>query len=523
MSGEKQLYFRRDHWKEDNVMLETLFDPDRDGFNPLTSMIDIVEILIPVQADAFHREILRYTRGRLIRVRDVLESMEKLSFVFLKRLLFEIFQTSSAPFRGEPMEGVQVLGVQEVQNLTFDTLFIPGMNEEILPSGRMKSLIPYSLRKHFGLKDQGDQMRVQSYYLWSAILNARHVKIFYSNADDLLGAKGMSRYIYQLRYGGLNIPVQEKILDLELDGFDSQKKEIRVTGGRLAELEKFLQERGLSPSSLLMYLRCPFQFYLTYVLGLEEESPAESGLDARDMGTVIHEVMYRLYLPFVGKEIEEKDYEKIKGKVAELTQSEYQKLYPADSEDVLSGGIHWMEQEIIMRAVQRFLDFDRDRSGGMIDRLEEKVSRTISTEQIQDVILTGVIDRVDRMKDRFRIVDYKTGNSALITRGIDYIFKQRSPSQNLQLFFYAFLLKDHLRDQKFELGHYTLRDQNVYNPLITGKSKIHESAHIEEFEEMIKTLIDEMVDPEVPFCQTEKLDFCKNCVFISFCERQFVL
>src|SRR5699024_2059757 len=216
---------------------------------------------------------------------------------------------------------------------------------------------------------------------------------------------------------------------------------------------------------------------LTYVLGLEEESPAESGLDARDMGTVIHEVMYRLYLPFVGKEIEEKDYEKIKGKVAELTQSEYQKLYPADSEDVLSGGIHWMEQEIIMRAVQRFLDFDRDRSGGMIDRLEEKVSRTISTEQIQDVILTGVIDRVDRMKDRFRIVDYKTGNSALITRGIDYIFKQRSPSQNLQLFFYAFLLKDHLRDQKFELGHYTLRYQNVYNPLITGKSKIHESAH----------------------------------------------
>src|SRR5699024_1915319 len=78
MSGEKQLYFQRDHWKEDNVMLETLFDPDRDGFNPLTSMIDIVEILIPVQADAFHREILRYTRGRLIRVRDVLESMEKL-------------------------------------------------------------------------------------------------------------------------------------------------------------------------------------------------------------------------------------------------------------------------------------------------------------------------------------------------------------------------------------------------------------------------------------------------------------
>lgn len=521
--GKQQLYFRRDHWTEDDLILKTLFGADQDDFDPLTRMIDIVDMLIPVQPDAFHREILRYARGRLVRVRDVVESMEELSFVFLKRLLFEIFLTSSAPFRGEPMEGVQVLGVQEVQNLGFDTLLIPGMNEEILPSGRMVSLIPYSLRKHFGLKDQADQMRAQSYYLWSALLNAKDVKIFYSNSDDLLGAKGMSRYVYQLKYGDLEIPLKEKFLDLDLDGFESQKKMIFPDQKHLPEIEKFLRERGLSPSALITYLRCPFQFYLTYVLDIREESPPEAGLDARDMGSVIHEVMHQLYLPYRGKEVKGEDYEKMKEKVAEFTSSEYQKLYPSDSEDTLSAGVHWMEQEIIIRAVHRFLDYDRRREGVIIDRLEEKVSRTISTEHFPEVRLTGVIDRVDRLKEGFRIVDYKTGESKLLKRGLDYILEQRSPSQNLQLLFYAYLLKDHIGDHRFELGHYTLREADVYNAMMTRNSEYHDSSDIEKFEEGLKKMIDEMADPEVAFPQTDKLDFCRTCVFVTFCERQYVL
>lgn len=515
-----QLYFQLNDWESENPVIDILFAPGKDLFDPFDSLIYIVELLIPFQVDAFHREVLRYTRGRLIRIRDVLESEENISFVFLRKLLYEVFQTSSAPFRGEPMEGVQVLGVQEVQNLGFRTLFIPGMNEEVLPSGHLKSVIPFSLRHHFGLKDQRDQTRQQSYYLWSAILNADQVKIFYSNSDDLLGAKGVSRYIYQLRYGNLGIPVQETFLDFDLDGFDSQKKEIPWTKDRQLKVEKYLQERGLSPSALITYLRCSFQFYLTYVMNLKEDQPPETGLDARKMGTVIHDVMHQLYLPYVGRTLVDSDYEDIREKVVEVVRAEYGKSYPSDSAETLSEGVHWMEQEIVIRAVHRFLDHDRAEGEIFIERLEEKITRSLSTDRIDRVPLVGIVDRLDHKNGELRVVDYKTGNSDLKKRDIQNMLDNRSPFQNWQLWFYAYLMEEHIGDRSYQLGHYTLRNQNVFNPLeIKGLQKFGRE-ELEEFEDALKVLIDEMLDPEMTFVQTENTEFCKVCPFVTFCERQ---
>lgn len=523
ISNQNQLYFQITDWEKENPLINILFRPGKEDFDPFEGLIFIVELLIAYQSEAFHREVLRYTRGRLIRVRDVLESEENISLVFLKKLMYEVFQTSSAPFRGEPMEGVQVLGVQEVQNLGFHTLFIPGMNEEVLPSGHLKSVIPFSLRHHFGLKDQRDQMRQQSYYLWSAILNADNVKIFYSNSDDLLGAKGVSRYIYQLRYGNLGIPAQETFLDFDLDGFDPQKKEVPWSEVRQQKVENYLRERGLSPSALITYLRCSFQFYLTYAMGLREDQPSETGLDARKMGTVIHDVMHQLYLPYIGGKLAGSDYDEIREKVREVVRSEYGKSYPSDSAEVLSEGVHWMEQEIVIRAVNRFLDYDQAQGEIFIERLEERIKRTISTERMHDVSLVGIVDRMDRENGELRVIDYKTGKSDLKKKSIQTILEEKSPEQNWQLWFYVYLMQDYIGDRVYQLGHYTLRDQNVYKPLEIRKSQKFGQEDLKEFEDALKVLIDEMLDPEVTFVQTEKTEFCRVCPYITFCERQEVL
>lgn len=523
LPDSRQLYFNTEQFDGNHKLLTLLFNSSPTTSTALERMNEILEELIPYQPDVFQREIMRYVIGRLSRLADVLARIPDLSYVFLRRILFEIFQTSSVPFRGEPMDGVQVLGVQEVQNLSFNTLIIPGMNEEVLPKGKLKSLIPFSLRRYYNLDDQSDQMGTQSYYIWSSILNARKVYLLSSNTDDLLGAKGMSRFLFQLKYAGLGIPTEEKYIDLELDGFEAEEKEIRMTEERQNQLSHYLRNRGISPSSLMTYIRCPFQFYLSYVLGIREDDAPSVGLDHRDMGTVIHEVMYALYKPFQGRTITGSDFEKLQKNVADLTREEYKKIYPLDTPEALSQSVHWMEQEIIIRAVNRFLEQDKKLVGLKIEILEEKLERRISTDQISDVRLSGKIDRLDSWKGHKRVIDYKTGISKLSSRGLKELIEKRSDTHNWQLLFYAYLLREKLEEGSFESGHYTLKDKKVYNPMRNGSNNLFTQSDLDEFETALQFFIDEMVNPEIPFRQTEKISVCEYCEFNAFCERQGIL
>lgn len=521
LPDSRQIYFSSFKMATDDIVFSTLYTPLDHSSEALDRLIVILENLIPVQSDVFHREVLRYMVGRLVRLSDVLSHIKEFSIVFLKRVLLEMMQTASVPFRGEPMKGVQVLGIQEVQNLSFDTLIIPGMNEEILPTGKIKSMIPYSLRQHYGLEDQGDMHTVQSYYLWSAILQANQVYLLHSQGDDLLGAKGLSRYVFQLKYGDLKIPTEERFLDLELGGFEPGQKEIRMTENQEGLLKNYLQEKGLSPTALLSYISCPFQFFLRYVLKIREDDTPTVGLDYRHMGTVIHDVMNELYESWQHKVLSAKDFTERKDKIVPLTHTRYRNLYPEDSPESLMQGVHWVEQEIIIRAVRRFVEYDAKLQGLKIEMLEADLEQSISTDHIENVRLRGKIDRLDINKGVYRVIDYKTGTSHLNSRdGLSKLLEEQNPAHNWQVLFYAYLLKDRLGTASFEMGHYTLKDKKLYAPLITKGKAEHSSDELDQFESVLKEIIDTMIDPEIPFTQTDKVKHCKYCVFNTFCERQ---
>ncbi|MBY5957211.1 PD-(D/E)XK nuclease family protein [Membranicola marinus] len=517
----RQLYFTSDDLMASHKELAEIYAPLGTPAEALDRLIHIIDRLINVQPDVFHREVLRYMKGRLIRLNDVLSPIAAdVSFIFLKRIVYEMMQGASVPFRGEPMEGIQVLGVQEVQNLTFDTLIIPGMNEEILPSGKLKSMIPYSLRKLYGLESVSDLHATQSYYIWSAIAQAKKVDLLYSQNDDLLGAKGISRYIYQLKHGGVNIPYHEKFLDLDLSGFEAGSKEILLTHDYETRLHDYLQNKGLSPTALMSYISCSFQFFLRYILRIREDDTPRAGLDFSDMGSVIHDIMNELYKPYQNKNITVSDFKKIEEQIETLTEDQYQELYPQDRPDSLKIGIHWIEKEIIIRAVRKFIAYDRKLKGLTIEKLEATLENSVSTEKIKNVRLTGKIDRLDRINNRYRIIDYKTGQSKLVDKPLAKLLEERNPSHNWQVLFYAFLLREDLKSASFEVGHYTLKDRKMYVPLMSKRQAIHHETDLDTFEEVLIQIIDEMVDPQVPFTQTENTSRCTYCAFNIFCERQ---
>lgn len=515
-----QLYFEPEDLYRGDPLTKLLFTPMNSPIEALNRLIDICGEITPVQNKLFHREVIRFVKGRLVRFHDVLSGIEGISFGFLKRILMEMMQESSIPFRGEPMQGVQVLGLQEVQNLSFDTLIVPGMNEEILPTGKIKSMIPFSLRRYYDLEDLSGKHSTQSYYLWSAMLQARKVFLINSQGPDYLGAKGLSRYIFQLKYGGLDVSVSERYIDLDLSGFEPANKEIYLTEAHRRRLKEYLQQEGLSATAVLSYVTCPFQFFLRYILRLREDDVAVAGLDYRQMGSAIHNVMHRLYEPWKGRTISPEDFDQIHASIPSVTKEAYAALYPRDAPDVLGQGVHWVEQEVITQAVHRIVEVDREMEKLSIEILEDDREVYLDAGRIQNVRLRGKIDRVDLLDGVYRIIDYKTGSSKFNKSSIEKNWANRTPVHNWQLFFYAYLMKDVLSAQQFEMGHYTLKDKKLYAPMVIGTKINYDGNDLTKFEEVLVEMIDTMADPEIPYEQTTNTAHCKYCVFNTFCERQ---
>ena len=62
-------------------------------------------------------------------------------------LIDRIVAKEIIPFKGEPLEGVQLMGILESRALDFKNVIILGVNEGILPKGRIiNSLIPLELK-----------------------------------------------------------------------------------------------------------------------------------------------------------------------------------------------------------------------------------------------------------------------------------------------------------------------------------------------------------------------------------------
>ncbi len=70
----------------------------------------------------------------------------------VKKLFREILAQKSVPFTGEPLRGLQVMGMLETRGLGFRNVVLLGVNEKVFPKGKGEnSIIPYELKKSSGM------------------------------------------------------------------------------------------------------------------------------------------------------------------------------------------------------------------------------------------------------------------------------------------------------------------------------------------------------------------------------------
>jgi len=100
---------------------------------------------------------------------------------------------------GEPLAGLQIIGLLETRNLDFENLIFLSVNEGVLPSGKkLESLIPYDLRKGFGLPTYEHHDGIFAYHFYRAIQRAKNIYLLYNALTDGMGKGEKSRFILQM-------------------------------------------------------------------------------------------------------------------------------------------------------------------------------------------------------------------------------------------------------------------------------------------------------------------------------------
>lgn len=132
------------------------------------------------------------------------------------RLLNKMVNNIAIPFRGEPLSGLQIMGVLETRALDFENLIVLSMNEGIFPVKKVaNTFIPYNLRKGFGLSTSEHQDSIYAYYFYRMIYRAKKIFLIYDTRTEGTDIGEMSRYIYQMKYH-YRLPLKEKLVTYDI-------------------------------------------------------------------------------------------------------------------------------------------------------------------------------------------------------------------------------------------------------------------------------------------------------------------
>jgi hypothetical protein len=459
------------------------------------------------------------------------------------RLFRQLVRTEKIPFRGEPLKGLQVMGVLETRNLDFKNVFMLSLNEGAFPSTANKgSYIPYNIKQAYGLPTLGHRDAMYSYLFYRTLQRAERIFLFYNSETDVLGQGEMSRYVQQLLFeSGLNIrrhvlhnPIQPRGVSTVTISKNEQILK------NLAALNEGNQHfKGISPSALNTYIECRLQFYFKYVAKVKEPKEVEEELDARVLGVFLHDVMENFYRDLTarkGSKVVEKDdfknAERILDALIDKIFIDTYKLAPG--KPVEYAGQRLVVREIVRRFANRIISIDTEYAPFTIEALEQegltyplKIGRAPF-----EVIVGGKIDRVDSKGETMRIIDYKTGKDELDFEDVASLFSRegRRNKAAFQTLLYALMYVESPRlkiNGKSEcrvvpglINRMNLFDEGFTFGLTTGRQSVDDVRILfPQFLDHLKALFEELFDPTQPFDQTTNLDNCKYCAYSQICYR----
>jgi CRISPR/Cas system-associated exonuclease Cas4 (RecB family) len=452
----------------------------------------------------------------------------------LQKIYQRLAQRRSVAFYGEPLQGLQLLGMLETRSLDFRHLIMLSVNEGTLPASKKdNSLIPLSLKRIYGIPTIEEKDAVYAYNFYRLIQRSDEVWLLYSSDAEGLGKGEPSRFILQIKnelaMRHPNIKVQNEVVVANNHPMpDSGKIQAEKKDGITLQGINELAKKGLSPSALNRYRGCPMQFFYSDILGVQERKELSEDLESNELGTFIHEVLKDIYLRDSDRIVKAATLEDALREIDTLVDSSFQK-------EVLKGrsdeGKNHLYSEVAKMQLSHFLkkEIESIKRGKRIEisLVEDAMSNTLIVAQKgvpQEVVVKGIADRVDIVDGMLRIADYKSGRVeqkelAVADAEPD---PHKVPDKWFQVMTYAWLYcHKHNYNGPFTAGIFPLRalSSDFMSVGWEGAKELNHS-HIERFEELMGKLLTELLDPSVDIVATPDKNKCIYCPFTRICDSK---
>jgi CRISPR/Cas system-associated exonuclease Cas4 (RecB family) len=509
-----------------------VMDPGR-PFGLLKGILDLVAVLkdnSKVKDDLSMEYLYHYAIlfNRLLALNT--EYQPDIDLKGLIALYRRVVSATKLPFYGEPLKGVQVMGMLETRNLDFEQVILLNVNEDIIPSGKThNSFIPYDIRREYGLPTYHDNQAVYAYHFYHLLQHAKKIYLLYNTEPGKNAGGDKSRFIGQLLQEmpvkNPAIKITEKVLHLFPSTVDQQRiisidKDEKIRAG----IETLLTEKGLSASKLNAWLQCKLRFYFENIERLKESEEVEETMEAGTFGNAIHATLFSLYEPWLGKAIGQDAIKDMNSRIDETGMQCFAEALPDG--DLLHGKNHLLVQtglsliRKLLKIENQRLRQDEKKDARVIIALEQKY-----TIESNGVKFTGIIDRIDKSGTHVEVLDYKTGNvdpAGLKYSSTDDFTLKKGTDKLFQLMFYLFLLEKtgHFKGFSMQAGIIPLKKLKpgtIFAGLPQEEAQL--KPVLADFEQYLATIIADLRDESIPFSQTDNPDNCKYCSFVTICNR----
>jgi len=425
----------------------------------------------------------------------------------LEILINQHINSESIDFQGEPLRGLQIMGLLETRLLNFENVILLSVNEGKLPLGNSQNTyIPFDIRRFFDLHTFLENDSIYAYHFYRLIQDAKNVHLLYNALSSGVNTGEKSRFVTQIEMESSH-EIEHLIIENSSEPIVSKPIEISKT--------KIVQERLLkwkekvSASHLTSYLYNPIDFYLSKILNTSETDEIEEELSVKNYGNLVHYTLQEVYEVIKGKVLKESDLRYLIKAIDQYIDIAIEKL--KHQPEFYEKGMNYIHKAIAKKVIENVLNHDLElvKQGNKLEIIDiERRFENIDfyLGENDKISFLGFIDRIDKLNGTLRIIDYKTAriknlNVKIDDDNVDEYFHNGERKQALQLCIYHYVVQ-HLPEFwgfPIETGIWSFADaRKGMVPLQFDKGDINDAMR------SVKSLILEILNPEINFVETIK-------------------
>ena len=462
----------------------------------------------------------------------------------LEYFIFERIDGVTIPFIGDFDQGLQVCGLLETRTLDYKNVIFLSINEGVLPKGKSQpSLILFDIKNYFNLPTSTYKDSIFAYHFFRLMQRAQNIHILYDN-DSSSSLAEKSRFISQLEFEiekqklTSSIQVTKRAINTptKLNNIENQSIIIQKDN----RIQKKLLELNYSPSSLSTFISCPLAFYLSQLEKIEAPESIDESIENKVIGSIIHEVLEAIFEEIRLQPM--KVVQILNHYIKDLdstVQQFFKKNRDLQNADISKGKIY-LATEIVKKNLVAYLQMAQEEFKNPTLEVKGNEVQLLSSLKTGygTIQLKGKIDRVDVREGAITILDYKTGK--VDPKKLDFIDSETlltdsDQKQLFQLLMYLYLYqtdqseKTTLKTQIYRAGIVSFQEVLLKNEdfiqyanLSLGKKEKTidlTQEFIQDWEHILKQLIERILDPKEPFQQTDEQSHCIYCDFNAICRK----